>query len=64
MEDSLSGRNSNRVTRPVVPGEKVVPVRAPTHPPQDAERDVRESSSKTQHAKWHHAKVKEIINSI
>lgn len=42
MEDLLNGRSIRRVVRPVVKETKRVPVPAPTHPHQEAERDVGE----------------------
>ena len=51
----MSGRISASVEprRNVVKGRKLVPVPAPTHPPQEAERTARESPDSARNAKYH-----------
>lgn len=55
MVDGVTGRSSASVKarRIVVKGAKLVRVLVPTHPPQEAERTVRENPNSARNAKYH-----------
>ena len=57
MEDLLNGRSIRRVARPVVKESKRVPVPAPTHPLQEAERDAGKKHSRKRIVTLENAKV-------
>jgi len=64
MEDLLNGRSIRRVARPVVKGSKRVPAPAPTHPPQEAERDVGKEQNRPRNVTLESAKVWRLSISI
>ena len=58
MVNGLSGRRSVSVARPVVEGRNLENVPAPTHPPQEAEKNVRGKTNRRRTVTLEDAQVK------
>ena len=57
MVGGLSGQITAVVARPVEKGRNIRPVPAPTHPPREVERIVRENPGKASNVTMENAKV-------